>query len=260
MWILRSSSVTRPVWAGFVATALTIGASADRTHAAGTPKDTSVLLTFGNTAADRLTSDGTTVTVSGRTADYANGLQNVLSALQTSGNYRFSTENDTRLAAERRMCVDFGTQFNDQGLAVPFVDGQSRQCVNVLQPMHSYLTGDVAIQNLRYGQSVRKLTRFAWDDGGFMYRLGYGTDMDHDGAEDAPAVLVSCTAPADATKSCTQWVIAPETDPFGRPFGTAALFRFTVTYDHRGNPVVDESSGQLLTTVVMPFTETLVKQ
>ena len=79
------------------------------------PKDTSVLLTFGHTSADRLTSDGATVTVTGRVADYANGLQNVLSVVQGSGNFRFYTQIDARFAVQRRMCLDFGTQVLDQG-------------------------------------------------------------------------------------------------------------------------------------------------
>jgi len=177
-----------------------------------------------------------------------------LSSVQNSGNYRFTTQNDTRTAATRRMCLDFGTQFVDQLVANPFVDGQSRQCVNVLQPMVSFPTGDVPVQNLWYGQSVRKITRFAWDDGGFKYRLGYGTDMDKNGVEDAPGVRVTCIAPQDATKACTQWLVAPESD------GTAALFRFTITYDRRGNEIIDEDSPVRVATVVMPFSQTLTKQ
>jgi hypothetical protein len=249
----RGRSMTKHLCAALAGAAM-LAAAAARPQAAPPPKDTPVLLTFGHTVADRLTSDGGSVSVTGRTADYANGLENVLSSVQSSGNYRFVTRNDARLPASRSMCLDFGTQFESQGLAVPFADAQSRQCVDVLQSVHSYPAGDVALQNLRYGQSVRKLTRFGWSDGGFKYRLGYGTDMDRDGLDDAPAVRVTCVAPQDATKACTQWILAPESD------GTAALFRFRLSYDRRGNEVVDESSGEPLGTVVMPFTQTLTKQ
>ena len=78
--------------------------------------------------------------------------------------------------------------------------------------------------------------------------------MDRDGIDDSPAVRVTCIAPLDGTKSCTQWVIAPESD------GAAALFRFNVSYDRRGNQVVDENSGVRIANVVMPFTQTLTKQ
>ena len=158
--------MTKQLCAGLATAALVVVAGATRTQAGPPARDTPVLLTFGHTASDRLTSDGGTVVVTGRTADYANALQNVLTSVQGTGNYRFTTQNDTASAATRAMCLNFGPQFIDQNLAVPFADGQPSQCVNVLQPMHSYPTGDVAIQNLRYGQSVRKLTRFAWDDGG----------------------------------------------------------------------------------------------
>lgn len=248
------STMKKAICAGLLATGLGLAAGTARTLAAPPPKDTPVLLTFGKSTTDRLTSDGQVVSVTGRTADYANGLQNVLTSAQSTGNYRFTTQNDTRVAATRRMCLDFGTQFEDQLVANPFVDGQSRQCVNVLQPMHSYPTGDVSLQNLHYGQSVRKLTRFAWNDGGFKYRLGYGTDMNQDGVDDAPAVRVTCIAPQDATKACTQWLLAPESD------GTAALFRFPLTVDRRGNEIVDENSPVRVATVVMPFSQTLTKQ
>jgi hypothetical protein len=216
------------------ATSMTIASLA---FAAGKPPaEISLLLTFGQGASDALRSDG--YTAPGVTADYANGAENVLAILQTSGNFRFSTEDDTRLAVQRSMCFDFGTQ------SVPFAPAQ---CVNVLQPMHNYTTNDVAIQSLRYGGTVRKLTRFAWDDGGYRYRLGYGTDMDMDGQQDSPAVNVTCIAPADISKPCSKWVLTPETD------GTAALFRFALTQTRKG---VVEGPAESVGTYVMPFAET----
>src|SRR5262245_55906836 len=122
--------------------------------AAKPASDIPVLVTFGNSAADSLRSDG--FTAPGYNADYANGLENVLAIMQGSGNFRIFTRNDIRQPVQRHMCFDFGTQ------SVPFPPSQ---CVDVGQPMHAYPTGDVLIQNLRYGQSVRKLTRFTWDDG-----------------------------------------------------------------------------------------------
>jgi hypothetical protein len=195
-------------------------------------------VSFGSGPTDALRSDG--FVAPGYAADYANGLENVLAILQTSGNFRFFTQNDTAQPASRAVCFDFGAQ------SVPF---QSAQCVNVGQPMHAYATGDVAIQALRYGQSVRKLTRFTWDDGSIRYRIGYGTDMDFDGVQDSPSVRVTCLAPADASQPCTTWVLAPETD------GTAALFRFVLTTGKRG--AVVEGPAEFIGAYTMPFVQTL---
>jgi hypothetical protein len=114
--------------------------------------------------------------------------------------------------------------------------------------MHAYPSGDVMIQNLRYGQSVRKLTRFTWDDGSVRYRIGYGTDMDMNGVQDSPAVTVTCLAPADTSKPCTSWVLAPETD------GTVALFRFVLTTNKRG--VIGEGPAEFVGMYQMPFVQT----
>ena len=206
--------------------------------AAGKPlRDVPILVTFGSGALDTLRSDG--LRARGYDADYADGQDNVLAIIQSSGNFRFFTQNDTSLPAGRSVCFDFGAQ------SVPFVPAQ---CVNVGQPMHAYPTGDVAIQNLRYGQSVRKLTRFTWDEGSVRYRIGYGTDMDMNGVQDSPAVTVTCLAPADTSQPCTSWVLAPETD------GTAALFRFALTTNKRG--VVSEGPAELVGMYRMPFVET----
>jgi hypothetical protein len=210
---------------------------------AGKPTpEISLLVTFGSGAADTLRSDG--FTAPGYEADYANGLENVLAILQGTGNFRFSTQNNTRQPVQRRLCFDFGAQ------SVPFAPAQ---CVSVQQPMHAYPTGNADIQNLRYGQSVQKLTRFAWDDGDVRYRLGYGTDMDMNGIRDSPAVNVTCIAPPNASQPCTTWVLAPETD------GTTALFQFALMSGSGKN--ITEGPAEFIGTYVMPFVQTLtVKQ
>ena len=217
---------------------------------AGKPSpDIALLVSFSNTAADALTGDG--FLAPGYAADYAHGLENILAIIQPSGNFRFGTQSNLNAAATRQMCVDFATQFADLGLLVPFVDGNPRQCVNVLQPMHAYPTGDVSIASLRYGQSVEKLTRFSWDDGSYRYRIGYGTDMDMNGVRDSPAVRVTCIGPADSTAPCATWVLAPSTN------GEAALFRFRLT-DKRG--AVQEGSPEFVAHVVMPFAQTFSRK
>ncbi len=223
-------------FSGIVAISVLSGASL----LAGKPApDVAVLVTFGQGPADALRSDG--FVAPGYLADYANGLENILALIQSSGNFRFFTQDDTRKPALRSTCFDFGAQ------VVPF---QSGQCVNVGQPMHAFPQGDVLIQNLRYGQSVRKLTRFAWDQDSFTrYRLGYGTDMDQNGVQDSPPVTVTCIAPSDTSKPCATWVLAPATN------GTAALFRFPLTTSRSGN--VTEGAPQFLGTYTMPFVQTI---
>lgn len=201
------------------------------------PRDVPILVTFGSGPLDALRSDG--LRARGYDADYADGQDNVLAIIQTSGNFRFFTQNDPALPAGRNICFDFGTQ------SVPFLPSR---CVSIGQPMHAYPAGDVAIQNLRYGQSVRKLTRFAWDDGGVRYRIGYGTDMDMDGVQDSPSVTVTCIAPADISKACTSWVLAPETD------GTVALFRFALSGGKHGT--INEGPAEFVGMYRMPFAET----
>ena len=208
--------------------------------------DLPVYLWFGNAAADALTSDGRTVTVNGIVADYADGLENVLAIIQAGGNFRFSTAANARKAVERRLCVDFGTQFADQGMLVPFGDGAARQCVNITEAMHAYPAGDVQIQSLRYGQSVQKLVRFGWIDNGYYFRIGYGSDMNQDGIMDSPPVNVTCIAPADPNVACTRWLLAPQ-----QTLGTAALFRFQVLKQGEG-------PAEFIGNFSMPFSETFI--
>jgi hypothetical protein len=217
---------------------------------AGKPiADLPLLVSFGHSESDALTSDG--FIAPGYADDYADGAENVLAIIQGSGNLRFGTQSDETRAALRRLCVDFGDQFAAQGMLVPFAGGNPRQCVHVLQPMHAYPTGDVSIASLRYGQSVEKLTRFAWDDGGYRYRIGYGTDMDMNGVLDSPWVRVTCISAANTTAPCEKWALAPSTD------GTAALFRFKLT-NKKG--IVQEGSPEFIASFVMPFAETFVRK
>ena len=217
---------------------------------AGKPApDIPLLVSFSSGETDALTSDG--FTAPGYAENYANGLENVLAIIQPSGNFRFGTENNLNAPSPRRMCVDFGTQFAEQGLSVPFVDGNPRQCVKVLQQMHAYPTGDISIASLRYGQSVEKLTRFAWDDGSYRYRIGYGTDMDMNDVIDSPSVRVTCIAPAVSTAACTTWVLAPGTD------GGAVLYRFKLQ-NKRGS--VQEGNPEFVANFVMPFAQTFSRK
>lgn len=231
-WALANFFATKTLLGAIAVASMLMAATA---FAAKPAADIPLLLTFGSPG-DALRSDSRLAP--GYVADYAHGLENVLAILQPSGNFRFSTHNDTKLAVQRRMCFDFGAQ------PVPFAPAQ---CVDVEQPMHAFPTGDVPAQSLRYGGSVKKLTRFAWDDGAYRYRLGYGTDMDMDGVQDSPAVNATCIAPADTTQPCSTWVLAPETD------GTAALFRFPL---QRSGKSVLEGSAQYVGSYVMPFVET----
>lgn len=240
--MVRISNVILPV-------AIAVALAASPLDGAKPPADIPLLVSFSNSALDAVTGDG--FTAPGYEAQYANGVENILALIQPSGNFRFGTQADAHRSPLRSVCIDFGTQFSDQGRAVPFSDANPRQCVNVLQPMHAYATGDVSIASLRYGQSVLKLTRVAWDDGGYRYRVGYGTDMNADDALDSPAVRVTCIAPSDAGTPCTTWVLAPSTD------GTAALFRFPLT-NKRGN--VQEGAPEFMGMFVMPFAQTLQRK
>jgi len=199
-----------------------------------------LLVSFGAGPNDALKSDG--FQAPGFQADYANGVEHVLAILQTTGNFRFFMDGDAQLTPIRSLCFDFGIQ------SVPF---PAAQCVHANQPMLGYADNNIAIQSLRYGQSVRKLTRFTWQDGSsYIYRLGYGTDMDMDGTQDSPSVRVTCTAPADTTLPCTTWVLAPDTD------GTAALFRFALLPGKPRGTLV-EGPAEPLGTYLMPFVQTL---
>lgn len=233
--VLATSGVVRRFTASVVVLSMMLGVAL---LAARPLREVPVLVTFGNGPTDSLRSDG--LLAPGYEADYANGLENVLAVLQPSGSFRFFTQNNTQQPATRAMCFDFGAQ------SVPFAPAR---CVNVGQPMHAYASGDVPIQNLTYGQSVRKLTRFAWDEPGYRYRLGYGTDMDADGLQDSPEVTVTCIAPASTSQPCTSWVLAPATD------GTAALFRFALTGGKKGN--VTEGPAEYLGAYLMPFVQTI---
>ena len=120
--------------------------------------------------------------------------------------------------------------------------------------MHEYASDRTLIQNLRYGQSVAKLTRFAWTDASTntIYRLGYGTDMDGDGQLDSPSARATCIAPVNAAAGqCTTWTITPETD------GTAALFSFAQTI--KGGKVT-VGPAVLVGHYIMPFVETIARK
>ena len=202
-----------------------------------------MLLSFGTGEANALRSDGHLAP--GDAADYAHGVENVQAVLYPAGNLGFSTQANGRQAAERAVCFDFGSQ------QVPFAAGQ---CVNIAQPMIAYLTETTPIHNLAYGQSVPKLTRFAWTDASTntLYRLGYGTDMDGNGQLDSPPVRVTCILPIDAAAGqCSTWTVAPEAD------GTAALFSFAQTI--RGGKVT-VGPAVLVAHYVMPFVQTITRQ
>jgi hypothetical protein len=188
-----------------------------------------------------LTSDGrqVSVTLNGvtTTADYANGSENVQAVLQPSGNFRFNTQVNTKKTAVRHLCVDFGAQLN--GLSMQPLPN-SYQCVTIEQPMHGYATGDVAIQNLSLNQQVLKLTRFAWTESGYRWRIGYGTDMNQDGTLDSSPVAVTCIE-ANSSGTCTTWLMTPSTD------GAAALFRFLIARNGSEGP------AEFVANVTMPF-------
>ena len=222
-----------------------VGALAVTVGAAKPPSDVPVNLWFGNAAGDGITSDGLSSINNGVTADYIDGIQNVLAMIQGSGNFRFSTQENTRNAAQRSMCVNFGTQYAGP---LPFGNGSPQQCVNALQPMLGYATGNVSIQDLHYGQSVQKLTRFGWDDGGYVYRLGYGSDMDQNGVIDSPPVAVTCIEPQNPSLPCSKWLLAP-TDSAG----TAAFFRFKLLRNGEG-------PAEFLGNYAMPFSQTFTRQ
>lgn len=221
-----------------VALAISVGAVV-ALHGAKPPAVIRLLVSFDNGPSNALHSDS--LSAPGYAADYADGLENVATTLESSGNFRLQLQANTGLPASRSMCFDFGSQ------SVPFA---AAQCVPIQQPMHSFPTGDQAIQSLRYGQSVRKLTRFTWDDGALRYRIGYGTDMDVNGVQDSPAVTVACIAPPDSTKPCTRWLLKPESN------GSAALFRFALTTGKRG--AVIEGPAEFIGTYTMPFVQTLM--
>ena len=115
----------------------------------------------------------------------------------------------------------------------------------VLQPMHGYATGEVAIQNLALNQQVQKLTRLAWDENGYRWRIGYGTDMDQNGTIDSPPAVVTCV---EFGQACIKWLMTPS-----GVNGEAALFRFLIT--KRG-----EGPAEFVANVDMPFNMTFQRQ
>jgi len=222
-------------------------------EAAGPQRDLPAYLWFGNGATDRVTSDGLTVTVNGVTADYIDGSQNVLAIIKGTGNFQFQTQANTHQTAVRSVCMDFGTQFGDQAIPIPFVDGSPRHCGDVGQPMTGYPTGgpnDIAVQNLRYGQSIAKLTRLNFSDGSYAYFLGYGTDVNHDGVLDSPPVIVTCIAPQNPNLACMTWLLAPQ-----NPQGQAVLFRSQIL-----NSKGDTGPLELVGTFTMPFSQTFTRK
>lgn len=224
-----------------------------------TQPDIPINLWFDDTVGQGLTSDGLTATANGVTADYIDGVQNVLAIIQSSSGFRFSTQDNTHQSAQRSLCLDFGVQYPGP---LPFGNGGSFQCVNILEPMHLYGTNTTAIGSLHPGQSVQKLVRFGWDDGGFHYRLGYGTDMNMNGVPDSPPVKVTCVEPQNQpTAACTKWMLTPLPDPSGSYESsststatcTAAFYRAQILRNGEG-------PGELLGYFVMPFTQTFTKK
>jgi hypothetical protein len=210
--------------------------------------DLPVNLSFGTAATDGIRSDNRTVPVNGSVFDYANGSENVLAIIQSAGNFRFSTRDNSRKPNIRTVCVDFGTQFSNAAMLSPFADGTPRQCVDMLEAMLGYAAGNVSIQQLRYGQSVQKLVRFTWTDGGYYYRLGYGSDMDQDGTLDSPPVVVTCIAPVNASLACSKWLLSPQGTG-----GTTALFRYRILK-------TGEGPAERIGTFSLPFTQTFSRQ
>lgn len=198
-------------------------------------QDLPLLLSFA--APSAIQSDGQHAPAPYDAHDYADGLENVRSYLFPSGNLSFNTQADTRRTATRTVCFGLATSFPAAG------------CWTLqAQVMTLIDNGDMAnIQSLAVGQSVRRLTRFDWKVGTDTYRLGYGTDMDGDDEQDAPGVIVTCTA-AGATGKCATWTVTPETD------GTAALYRAPQVVV-RGKTTV--GPNEFIGVYVMPFVQTL---
>ena len=236
-----------------------VAVSASGLTAGKTPPDIPINLWFDNTLGQGLTSDNLTAGANGVVADYIDGLQNVLAIIQGGGNFRFSTEDNTRQAIQRSLCVDFGTQYPG---ALPFGNGGSYQCVNILQAMIGYGTTTSAIATLHPGQFVTKLVRFTWEDAGYYYRLGYGTDMNGNGVPDSPPVTVTCVEPQNQPiAACTKWVLTPLPDAAGHydsfssstSTGTAAFYRARILKNGEG-------AGELLGYYLMPFTQTFTRK
>ena len=207
---------------------------------AGKPvPDTALKVELRDAAGDGLKSDGMK-SLSGLPFDYVHGLpDNVIAILQgSSGNYRFETQYDTSVPVRRHLCFDFGAQ------PVPF--SSSAFCVEAVQAMLAEFdaTANARIQDLRYGQSVKKRTRIEWSDASVQYYLGYGTDVNGDLVADTPPVTVTCTAPPDPSLPCATWTMTPD--------GEASLSRAQVL-----NPGGKLGPQQLVGYYDMPFLGTL---
>ena len=168
-----------------------VGGSAARTV------DIPLQVSYRDAATDGIHSDGMT-SFTGWSSQYVHGSEdNALVLIQATGNYRFSTRLDTRKPLRRHVCLAFA------GQASPFA---SPYCVDILIGMH----GDGDIQDMRYGQILTKRVRHSWDDGGYEYALGFGTDVNGDGVfDETPPVNVTCVAPDSSPSSaCTQWTMS----------------------------------------------------
>jgi hypothetical protein len=213
--------------------------------------DTPLLVWFGNETGDGLKSDGQHVVVNSGgalvTADYANGIDNVLAVLQNDlGLSRFDMQSEKSKPSIRNVCVDFGTQLDAVTVRpLPL----SVECVNIEEPMHNYPANDVAMQKLTLNQQVEKLTRFCWNEAGYRWRIGYGTDMNQDGTLDSPPVVVTCIATGGAGQPCTKWLMTPKTTTL--PAGRAAFYRFALLKGGKEGP------AEFVADVDMPFSITL---
>ena len=229
---------------------------------APTPPDIPVNLSFDNGPGQALTSDGQTELISsGGQPDYVDGLHNVLAAI--SGNFRFSTQADTRLGPQRSACLNFGGQYVEG--TVPFGNGSTRQCVNILEAMLAFPigSGSAYIQSLKLCQTLQKTVRWEWQDGGYYYRLGYGSDANQNGTPETPPVTVTCIDAPDASSQCTKWTMTPAVaseyavessggvlDPNAQT-ATAEFWRVKILKRSQEGPL------EFLGYVVMPFTQTL---
>jgi len=162
----------------------------------------------------------------------------------------------------RSACVDFDGQL--AAGTVPFGNGSTRQCVNMLEAMLAFpiRSGSAYIQSLTLGQSLQKTVRWEWQDGGYYYRLGYGSDANKNGIPETPPVTVTCIAAA-ASSQCVSWTMTPAiasqyaTESSGGVFdpnattGTAEFWRAKILKGSQEGP------PELLGYYVMPFTQTM---
>ena len=209
-----------------------------------------------------VTSDGQQVFANGVWADYVDGLQNVLAIIQGGGNFRFSTQSNTRQAAQRSVDVNFGSQTPNPQIPF-FPNGLSEQRVNITEPMHGFPLGTetAAVATLHPGQSTLKLVRWDWEADGYAYHLGYGTDYNVNNIPDSPPVSVNCIAPqGQPTAACTKWTLTPvaaagySTDAGTNVAnGTAIFWRAKVLKN-------GEASPEFIGYYVMPFSETFTRK